>query len=92
MMYLPSQEELLAKQQQQREGQEYHQQQQQYQRQTLNESDEDALADTQSLSSSVLECGENDLKDADSETRSLIAHLTDLDVSDSPSPVQQRDT
>ncbi|KAI8346268.1 hypothetical protein B0O80DRAFT_247066 [Mortierella sp. GBAus27b] len=86
MMFLPSQEELAAKHQQQESQAEYYQHQQQ-QRQTLNESDEDALADSQSLSSSAMEYGENDLKDADADTRSLIAHLTDLDVSNSGLPI-----
>ncbi|KAF9942313.1 hypothetical protein BGZ65_005097, partial [Modicella reniformis] len=77
MMFLYPQEELTAKQQHEEHSAEYYQQ---HQRQTsLNESDEDALADGQSLSSSTMECGEIDLKDADSDTRSLIAHLTDLD-------------
>ncbi|KAF9349146.1 hypothetical protein BGX34_002013 [Mortierella sp. NVP85] len=73
-MFLPSQEELTLRQQQ------YHEDQGEfYQRRTMNESDEDGLADGRSLSSSAMDYGESDLKDTDSDTRSLIAHLTDLD-------------
>lgn len=76
-MFLPSQEELTLRQQQ------YHEDQGEfYQRRAMNESDEDGLADGRSFSSSAMDYGESDLKDTDSDTRSLIAHLTDLDVSD----------
>ncbi|KAF9181605.1 hypothetical protein BGZ51_005297 [Haplosporangium sp. Z 767] len=46
---------------------------------TLNESDEDAVGDGHSVSSTVMEYGEHDLKDVDSDTRMLISHLADLD-------------
>ncbi|KAG0323585.1 hypothetical protein BGZ99_002718 [Dissophora globulifera] len=55
------------------------QQQQQQQQHALNESDEDALVDGQSLSSTAIDYGESDLKEADSDTRMLITHLTELD-------------
>ncbi|KAF9129110.1 hypothetical protein BGW39_004452 [Mortierella sp. 14UC] len=58
----------------------------------LNESDEDAAlaaaaaasaggsgGDAQSLHSTVVDYGESDLRDADADTKVLIAHLTDLD-------------
>ncbi|KAG0380204.1 hypothetical protein BGX24_009632 [Mortierella sp. AD032] len=57
----------------------------------LNESDEDAAlaaaaaaaagggGDGQSLHSTVVDYGESDLRDADADTKVLIAHLTDLD-------------
>ncbi|KAF9957643.1 hypothetical protein BGZ70_009444, partial [Mortierella alpina] len=46
--------------------------------QPLNESDEDAVADGHSLTSTI-EYGDSDLKDVDANTQMLIAHLTDLD-------------
>ncbi|KAF9201308.1 hypothetical protein BGZ49_008443 [Haplosporangium sp. Z 27] len=83
MLFLHPQDE-MAKQQQQVQFEGYtpeqYQQQQQHQM-SLNESDEDALADGQSLNSATMEYGESDLKDADLDTRMLINHLTDLDVS-----------
>ncbi|KAF9896897.1 hypothetical protein BX616_006543, partial [Lobosporangium transversale] len=91
MLFLQPQDEqarLQQQQQQQYQSQPQNPQQlndgfdldyQQQQQQTINESDEDALVDGQSLSSVVLEYGESDLKDVDSETRKLIEHLTDLD-------------
>ncbi|GJJ73211.1 Rho GTPase-activating protein RGD1 [Entomortierella parvispora] len=83
MMFLHPQDE-LARQQQQQEGLQQQQQPLEYQQplhqQPLNESDEDAATgDGQSLTSTVIDYGESDLKDADSDTRMLIAHLSDLD-------------
>ena len=83
-MFLHPQDELAR--QQQLEGQQQHQplehQQQPLHQQPLNESDEDAATgDGQSLTSTMIDYGESDLKDADSDTRMLIAHLSDLDVS-----------
>ncbi|KAG0206326.1 hypothetical protein BGX28_002227 [Mortierella sp. GBA30] len=76
MMLLHAQEDQARQQQEGYTAEHLQQQQQQH---TLNESDEDAIADGHSLSSTVIEYGENDLKDADSDTRMLISHLTDLD-------------
>ncbi|KAF8938045.1 hypothetical protein BGZ58_001683 [Dissophora ornata] len=79
MLFLQPQED-LAKHQQQHEGYSTESfQQQQQQQQALNEADEDALVDGQSLVSTGIEYGESDLKDADSDTSMLITHLTDLD-------------
>ena len=53
----------------------------------LNESDEDAAlastasgGDNQSQHSTVVDYAESDLRDADADTKMLIAHLSDLDV------------
>ncbi|KAF9429459.1 hypothetical protein BGZ76_001270 [Entomortierella beljakovae] len=81
MMFLHPQEE-LNKQQYEGYTPDYYQQQQQQQQQqqhSLNESDEDVVPDGQSLASTAIEYGESDLKEVDSDTRMLIAHLTDLD-------------
>ena len=84
MMFMHPQEELTRQQQHQQLPRQDFQPQQQQQlplhQTALNESDEDATGDGTSLSSTVIEYGESDLKDADSDTRMLIAHLSDLDV------------
>lgn len=90
MMFLHPQDELAKQQQHHIDSQQLQalqeyplppQQQQQQQQQLLNESDEDATTgDGQSLTSTVIDYGESDLKDVDSDTRMLIAHLSDLDV------------
>lgn len=59
------------------------------QHQALNESEEDAAlaadagggGDGQSSHSTVVDYAESDLRDVDADTKLLIAHLTDLDVS-----------
>ncbi|KAI7828880.1 hypothetical protein BC939DRAFT_37191 [Gamsiella multidivaricata] len=81
MLFHHPQEELAKQQQQQQDGHpaEYYQQELYQQQQTLNESDEDAFADGYSLASTAIDFVESDLKEADSDTRMLIAHLTDLD-------------
>ncbi|KAF9116368.1 hypothetical protein BGX27_003051 [Mortierella sp. AM989] len=75
MLFLHPQEELI-KQQYEGYPSEYYQQQHQ---QSLNESDEDVVPDGQVITSTAMEYGESDLKEVDSDTRLLIAHLTDLD-------------
>ncbi|KAF9430731.1 hypothetical protein BGZ94_004500 [Podila epigama] len=56
-------------------------QQQQHQQQLVPESDEDFVPDSHSLGCSSVDYGENDMRDVDTDTRTLIAHLTDLDRS-----------
>ena len=94
MMFLQSQDEAHKQQQNGYDQQHHHQLHQQSflqnthpQHQALNESDEDAVlaagggGDGQSLHSTVVDYVESDLRDADADTKLLIAHLTDLDVS-----------
>ncbi|KAF9093860.1 hypothetical protein BGX23_002840 [Mortierella sp. AD031] len=93
-MFLHPHDELQKQQQQQQDGYAQHQQQSflqstNLQQQALNESDEDAALaaaaaggeDGHSLHShsTTVDYGESDLRDADADTKLLIAHLTDLD-------------
>ncbi|KAG0256227.1 hypothetical protein BG011_004693 [Mortierella polycephala] len=76
MMFLQSHEDVARHQQEGYVPEHSQLNQHQY---TLNESDEDAVGDGHSVSSNVMEYGEHDLKDVDSDTRMLISHLADLD-------------
>lgn len=93
MMFMHPQDET---QRQQQDGYDQHPHQQSFlqsthpQHQAINESDEDAAlaaaaagtaGDGQSLHSNGADYSESDLRDADADTKLLIAHLTDLDVS-----------
>ncbi|KAF9934392.1 hypothetical protein FBU30_002216 [Linnemannia zychae] len=92
MMFMNPQDE--THKQQQQDGldqfQQHHPHQQSFLQnnypQQLNESDEDAAlaaaagnSDSQSAHSTMVDYGESDLRDADADTKMLIAHLTDLD-------------
>lgn len=91
MMFLHQHDET---QRQQQDGYDLHSHQPSFlqsthpQHQALNESDEDAAlaaaaagaGDGHSLHSNGIDYAESDLRDADADTKLLIAHLTDLDV------------
>ncbi|KAG9067554.1 hypothetical protein KI688_012338 [Linnemannia hyalina] len=92
MMFLQPQDDAHKQQQNGYDQQHHHQPHQQsfLQHQALNESDEDAAlaaaaapggggGDGQSMHSTVVDYVESDLRDADANTKLLIAHLTDLD-------------